>query len=641
MNKINVDIKVNNIDMKNLFNSKVIEINDNLNLSNNSSIISSKSINSNVIETLDIYENNNKIEDLKITDNEQENSQTKKYSPNSYSDKDNIYINKLSDIMTCVKNDLGEENYKIYTKYLEGKKISEICTNDDKLSPITDELIITKILKEMQIDKDAHQVMKEINQVLQNSSFDGSTLSTEMKNSTIIEVESTDSGYDAFVLKNSVDNYVIVNSCTNGNTAEDIATIVYILSLQLVGDEELISLAINNILPTIKNNNIESADFASILINGGTDYLKEKSQGQLQDNKKLIEKYAIKAQEEGTKIELNGYSLGGGIQLAAYSQICIENPNIENIIESVSVFNPFISFVEQQKRNTGFLKKIFDNNLKEPNLIEYLASSEKLTIYACQEDMVSTFNTSIEELKDKFVFLNAKDIEEGTVQDITQLTKIVLGEESNHDFSAINQEYFNETGNIIKAGEYIPITETVADATNQQTILTNMAKPVNKKIYDTNYEYLYKEILSLAGITDGIQNIDPSAKLIAMEVMNYIENNIGNISYAGLADSITNGCWYAIKDKINNEWYSFLGTFANENTFKESMNQWLNEEGTKERIIEIISNLQANNNEAAKEGIQELINKLDETYSNKIWGIDLVNNTIKNEFINQLKNMFI
>ena len=45
------------------------------------------------------------------------------YSLNSYSDKDNIYLNKLSDIMTFTKNDLGKENYKIYVEYLKGKKI--------------------------------------------------------------------------------------------------------------------------------------------------------------------------------------------------------------------------------------------------------------------------------------------------------------------------------------------------------------------------------------------------------------------------------------------------------------------------------------------------------------------------------------
>lgn len=428
MNKINVNINVDSVDMKSLFNADAIEMNKNLNLSNNSSVTTNQNLNTPLTETLDISVANKEEETLSLTNNQANNPQVSNFSPNSYSDKDNIYINKLSDIMTATKNNLGEENYKIYTEYLKGKKLSEIYTADDKLSPITDETALNNILKNMQIDKDASQVMEEINQVLQNSSFDGSTLSEDMKNSTIIEVANTESGYDTFVLKNSVGNYLIVNSCTNDKSAEDIAAIAYTLSLQLVGDEDLISFALNDILPEFKNESIESSEIASTIIEKGTDYLKEKNQGQLQDNKELIEKYAAKAQEEGSKLELNGYSLGGGIQLTAYSQVCIENPDIENTIESVAVFNPFVAFAEQQRpARTGNPLLNITSYIIKPSLIQYLSSSEKLRIYSGQEDMVSTFNTSVQSLKDKFVFLHAKDIENGSVQEITQLYSIILG----------------------------------------------------------------------------------------------------------------------------------------------------------------------------------------------------------------------
>ena len=287
MNKINVNINVDSVDMKSLFNADAIEMNKNLNLSNNSSVTTNQNLNTALTETLDISAVNKETETLSLTNNQVNNPQVSNFSPNTYSDKDNIYINKLSDIMTATKNNLGEENYKIYTEYLKGKKLSEIYTADDKLSPITDETALNNILKNMQIDKDASQVMEEINQVLQDSSFAGSTLSEDMKNSTIIEVANTESGYDAFVLKNSVGNYLIVNSCTNDKSAEDIAAIAYTLSLQLVGDEDLISFALNDILPEFKNESIESSEIASTIIEKGTDYLKEKNQGQLQDNKDL------------------------------------------------------------------------------------------------------------------------------------------------------------------------------------------------------------------------------------------------------------------------------------------------------------------------------------------------------------------
>ena len=168
------------------------------------------------------------------------------YSLNSYSDKDNIYLNKLSDIMTFTKNDLGKENYKIYVEYLKGKKLSEICMDDDTLHLITDEEAIKTILEKLHIEKDASEVIAEINAVLQNSHFAGSTLSEEMKNSTIMEIASTGSGYDAFVLKDADGNYVIVNSCTNETSVEDYAAIIYTLFQQISGDEELFSMVFNN-----------------------------------------------------------------------------------------------------------------------------------------------------------------------------------------------------------------------------------------------------------------------------------------------------------------------------------------------------------------------------------------------------------
>lgn len=646
MNKINVNINVDSVDMKSLFNADAIEMNKNLNLSNNSSVTTNQNLNTALTETLDISAVNKETETLSLTNNQVNNPQVSNFSPNTYSDKDNIYINKLSDIMTATKNNLGEENYKIYTEYLKGKKLSEIYTADDKLSPITDETALNNILKNMQIDKDASQVMEEINQVLQDSSFAGSTLSEDMKNSTIIEVANTESGYDAFVLKNSVGNYLIVNSCTNDKSAEDIAAIAYTLSLQLVGDEDLISFALNDILPEFKNESIESSEIASTIIEKGTDYLKEKNQGQLQDNKDLIEKYAVKAQEEGSKLELNGYSLGGGIQLTAYSQVCIENPDIENTIESVAVFNPFVAFAEQQRpAGTGNPLLNITSYIMKPSLIQYLSSSEKLRIYSGQEDMVSTFNTSVQALKDKFVFLHAKDIENGSVQEITQLYSIILGENSNHGFNALNQEYFNDYGNISDAGEYIPITETVADATNQQNVITQLHNIISKNLsYNTNYQYLINEILGLSEIKETVENLeDPSAKLVVTEVIDYIEGNVGNLSYEGLAESITNGSWEAVKYTIDHsEWYMKLGgLLKNEGAFKESMNQFLNEESTKQGILNIMTAMQANNTTVAKREINNMLNNLDEVYSDKLWGIDFVNQIIKDQFIEELRKSLI
>lgn len=103
MNKINVNINVDNVDMKSLFNADAIEMNKNLNLSNNSSVTTNQNLNTPLTETLDISAVNKETETLSLTNNQANNPQVSNFSPNSYSDKDNIYINKLSDIMTAMQ----------------------------------------------------------------------------------------------------------------------------------------------------------------------------------------------------------------------------------------------------------------------------------------------------------------------------------------------------------------------------------------------------------------------------------------------------------------------------------------------------------------------------------------------------------
>ena len=103
MNKINVNINVDSVDMKSLFNADAIEMNKNLNLSNNSSVTTNQNLNTALTETLDISAVNKETETLSLTNNQANNPQVSNFSPNSYSDKDNIYINKLSDIMTAMQ----------------------------------------------------------------------------------------------------------------------------------------------------------------------------------------------------------------------------------------------------------------------------------------------------------------------------------------------------------------------------------------------------------------------------------------------------------------------------------------------------------------------------------------------------------
>ena len=83
------------------------------------------------------------------------------------------------------------------------------------------------------------------------------------------------------------------------------------------------------------------------------------------------------------------------------------------------------------------------------------------------------------------------------------------------------------------------------------------------------------------------------------------------------------------------------GLLKNEGAFKESMNQFLNEESTKQGILNIMTAMQANNTTVAKREINNMLNNLDEVYSDKLWGIDFVNQIIKDQFIEELRESLI
>ena len=71
------------------------------------------------------------------------------------------------------------------------------------------------------------------------------------------------------------------------------------------------------------------------------------------------------------------------------------------------------------------------------------------------------------------------------------------------------------------------------------------------------------------------------------------------------------------------------------------MNQFLNEESTKQGILNIMTAMQANNTTVAKREINNMLNNLDEVYSDKLWGIDFVNQIIKDQFIEELRESLI
>ena len=606
--------------------------------------------------------------------NNQQTDNTSGYSSNNYSDKDNIYINKLSDVMTKIQNALGPEYYAIFSEYITGKQLGEIV-DENGLKLLTDKALIEEILNKNNITENVDVIYEEINTILDEhkESIDLSKLSEDMLASTIEEVVTTTSNFDAMVLKNTEGNYVIVDSCTNAQSTNDIYAIAYALAKQIVGDDELVSLVIEQILPVLNNETINSSDYYLDLVNnGGVEYLEQIYNQQLQDNIALIEKYAKKAQEEGNLIQLNGYSLGGGIQLTAYSALCSTNPEIEQYIESVSVYNPFISYMEQNPMNEGesFFSNLFtkDDNVKwyeklldpslgrnkENQLIDYLASSEKVRIYSGEEDYISTFNNCLYDLKDRFTFLKTEDIEQGEISNISEIYSIILGDKANHNFRVIEQEYFDENGNIKETGEYVSISDSLAKAAGEEenplsklfskiTDVLGIESP--ESTYAIDYKNIINSTLNLADLENLLSDV-PEAQPIVDELIIYFEDNVGNYTYDGIAEALTDGVWDVVGDKIDSEipkmvenWadknlskyissdilnfgtdlvsdlgISLANTYKDKSAFENAFKGFLTSEENKEYVISLLSNLNSGDYVKAYFNINTLMSNFEESF---------------------------
>lgn len=613
------------------------------------------------------------------------NEPSKGYSANNYSDIDNIYINKLSDVMTDLQNNLGPEYYKVFSSYITGLKLSDIIASDGTIIPLKDTDKLLKILQEQGLTKDPVIVMSEINKILSEGKINFGETSAEMLSSTITEVVQSNHDYDAMVLKNSEGNYLIVNSCTNASSTNDIYAIAYVMAKQIVGDNDLLDLAIEQIIPAINNSAInDNSLYLDLINNGGTKYLEEVYNSQLQSNIDLIEKYTKLAEKEGQKVELNGFSLGGGLQLTAYSMACMENPEIENYIQSVSVFNPYISYLEQNPMNQGTETKNFFERLKQiinqedtqdNPLVSYVASSEKVRIYSSEEDYISTFNNSVYDLLDRFTFIKTKDLEKGKVKELTDIFKVVIGDEANHGFKPIIGSSFDEYGNIAEPGSYVSISDSLENVIDDSSPLKELFRTIKEKLpladneekYKVDYSSIILQTMNLANIDQLTADI-PELKPILNKVSKYLRTNIGNYSYDGLVEAATDGVWDVvgvtittevpkmissyipegvpdgIKQEICNIAVDIAHTYKDEKAFKDALNGFLTSPENKDYVLSLLTNINSGDYLKAYGNINTLMSNFNESFeieyenvgkeSIKIFGFEVEYTNVISEFIN-------
>ena len=625
------------------------------------------------------------------------------FSNTEYNDEDNINVNQLSKIMVEFQNALtgdGENRtyYDMYSELVKGKRLGDIIDGNGHVrdsSSFSDEDLakIEELIMQKGLDISVEDYLKFFDKCVTECSKEGEAsvtlthISDDMLNNVIEEVVSTDNSYDAFVLKNPDNgNYMIVNSCTNAKSTKDLLAIAYAMCMQLTGSLDLIDYMLGYLLPSLDSemlDAIKETDLYKELKSGDKNAakkLEEIYQNELKDNQELIKKYIEKAKEEGTQVELQGYSLGGGIQLAAYSSLCVENPEYEDYISSVTVFNPYISFCEENPMNLN--EKTEGGNGSEGLLIDYLAHSDKLRIYSNEEDYVSTFNNSVGKLYDKYCFIQSQDLaDHAKVDGVADIYGIVIGGGSNHGFGVIDYDSF-EDGNIHQQGRFYAIDESMVSTTEQDTEAFHIWSEFQDELnggdfpYRIDYANIIEHSLGLEHIREMVSDNGPEAEAFFDAVLNYIENNVGDYHYDDLADAIADGCWDAImvgaKDKISDYlgWvpmnvddkvFEALVNYSREDEFKQGIKDFLKEDENMDLLMDAIGATINNDKETARDYYNQLLDKLSDSIGSSnadIWvdilsdsgglipSIDyeslagyVINQFMRDQFIDQLRDI--
>ena len=391
------------------------------------------------------------------------------YSNTSHSDMENIYISRLR----VFTEDLQNNCYK-HPEYYEllCKVINE---NNLTLAELNNVECISSLLVNEGVSKnDITEIRKIYSDTLLKNPYYNDI--GEFKNYIVEEIVSEDSGYDAVVLKNPENgNISIENCCTNNKSLKDLSFIAYAMSKDLTGGTSLLSTIgrFFNLVPENITDGLAS-------LNG--EECEKIYNGQINDSIKLIKKYSEKL-EPGAKLELYGYSLGGGCMATALADLMMKNnKDVLDKIDSVTLYNPFLLIAEEYNKDA----------------VNKLVQSDKLLIYSTQEDFVTEFNDIIGTLDqhDKVVYLNCEFLE---FNDVIDLMNAVTGGAGNHGFSKIKKyNDIDENGNLKTRYRRISLCDT-ALKTEGKTNVNN-----RQEAFKVLLNYLIKEKIGASDYSETI-----------------------------------------------------------------------------------------------------------------------------------------
>ena len=324
------------------------------------------------------------------------------------SDKESLNLNKIGGFINDLENNLTNEQLNIVINYYQGKEINEIIDENGNLKSIVLDNVDTA----------------DINNKITNIKIDGYETILDCK---ISEIVCDSSGYNAIVLVNSNGDYYINSAETNPSSETDLSSIMYSLFGYLY-DDTLAKYLPSFFFPSTDSNYSNAEDIYN---------------AQLNASYKLIEKYSKKAEEENKKVNLFGFSLGGGITITAYSLMKIKDEKLTDNINSVSVYNPWLLYADGYNEFKPYLNVNADNltfknflsgwastgsalvsiiylltsntnvgfSINGKSLMNAISNDEKVTIYSAESDVVSTLNDYYSILKDRFKIIPAKEIE--------------------------------------------------------------------------------------------------------------------------------------------------------------------------------------------------------------------------------------
>lgn len=438
-------------------------------------------------------------------------NEEKKFS--NASDYDQINLNRFNlNLTNDVKEVFGRDSnkYKVYCKFLEGKKLNDIIKDDHFVASKEDLMAAAEKAGVTLTNKEMYDMLSYFSK----NSFRQYSDSATLRNLTIQKIISNESGYDSIIFEKDGE-VIVTNTCADSLSKEDTCAIAYSAIKLLFGDNstlyDFLSPAFVGTKATIPN---LGADYADIP--------KAKSYY----NRQIEESYqnVLSQLQAGKKVHINCYSLGGGTGFDTFMRIMSDDkiPDEYKINLTYSGYNPYLnmfeadSFFGDKDGHEAAVKKVFGKY------------GSQIKIRCVEGDAISQFNTVIDgELGKHITYIKAPDGAPLTLNDFDNSSEehegnimdLITDGDSRHSLDTMDQNTFNN-GYVIFEGKKITMNEMLGNS-----------KPSN------DLKDIYKGMIS--PYLDDFKNNNHSYANLIDALNDYLGDHVGeDIDYDGLIDAV-------------------------------------------------------------------------------------------------------